>query len=137
MPRGIPLIYSGQEEPVLRAIKFFEKDTIGFHAYGRAAFYKTLSALRRREPALDADAAFEKLPSGADSAVYAFVRTKGKSKVLVVLNFSRQPQRVELPPTISGQALDVFTDKFIPVGRSLDLQPWEYKVYEYGSTVSH
>jgi alpha-amylase len=137
MPKGIPLIYSGQEEPVLRAIRFFEKDTIGFHAYGRASFYKTLLTLRRRERALDADAAFEKLPTGADSAVYAFVRKKGKSKVLVVLNFSRRPQRVELPASISGQALDVFTDRLIPVGRGLNLQPWEYKVYEYGSTVPH
>ena len=131
MPRGIPLVYSGQEEPILRAIKFFDKDTIGFRAYGRADFYKTLSALRGREPALDADAAFEKLPSGADSAVYAFVRSKGKSKVLVVLNFSGQPQRVVLPASVSGLAVDVFTDKLIPVGGSLNLRPWEYKVYAY------
>jgi alpha-amylase len=137
MPRGIPLIYSGQEEPILRAIKFFDKDTIGFQAYSRAAFYQTLSYIRRKEPALDADAAFEKLPSGADSAVYAFIRSKGKSKVLVVLNFSGQPQHVELPASISGQALDVFTDRLIPVGRGLYLQPWEYKVYEYGSNDPH
>jgi alpha-amylase len=134
MPRGIPLIYSGQEEPVLRAIRFFEKDSIGFHAYGRAAFYNTLLGLRHRNPALDADAAFEKLPSGADSAVYAFVRAKAGRRVLVVLNFSRQPQRVELPASISAQALDVFTGKMIPVGRQLSLQPWEYKVYEYGAS---
>jgi alpha-amylase len=133
MPRGIPLIYSGQEEPVLRAIKFFDKDTIGFHAYGRADFYKTLSMLRRQEPALDADAAFEKLPSGADSAVYAFVRKKGKSKVLVVLNFSSQPQRAALPASISGLAVDVFSGNVIPDSRLLNLQPWEYKVYAYGS----
>lgn len=132
MPHGIPLIYSGQEEPVLRAIKFFDKDTIAFRTYGRAAFYRTLAVLRRREPALDAGAEFEKLPTGADSAVYAFVRAKGKSKVLVVLNFSRQPQRVELSASFSGQVLDVFTNKLISIGRSLNLQPWEYKVYAYG-----
>jgi alpha-amylase len=137
MPHGIPLIYSGQEEPVLRAIRFFDKDTIGFHAFGRSSFYRTLLMLRRREPALDADAAFEKLSSGADSAVYAFVRTKGKSKVMVVLNFSNQPQRVELPPPIGGQALDVFTNKLVPIGRSLNLQPWDYKVYAYGPVVPH
>jgi alpha-amylase len=131
MPRGIPLIYSGQEEPVLRAIKFFEKDTIGFQAYGRAAFYKTLLELRHRNPALDADAAFEKLSSGADSAVYAFVRKKGKSKVLVVLNFSPHPHRVELPAHVIGQARNVFAGKLVPVGRQLNLQPWGYKVYEY------
>jgi alpha-amylase len=131
MPHGIPLIYSGQEEPVLRAIRFFDKDTITFGAFGRASFYKTLAALRRREPALDADAGFEKLPTGADSAVYAFVRTKGKSKVLVVLNFSGQPQHVELPVSVSRQALNVFTDKLVLDGPNLKLAPWEYRVYEY------
>ncbi len=131
MPRGIPLIYSGQEEPVLRAIQFFEKDTIGFHAYGRAAFYKTLLDLRHRNAALDADAAFEKLRSGADSAVYAFARKKGKSKVLVILNFSPRPQVAELSASGSGQARDVFADKLVPVGRRVAVQPWGYKVYEY------
>jgi hypothetical protein len=118
---------------VLRAIRFFDKDTIGFHAFGRSAFYKTLLMLRRRDPALDADAAFEKLPSGADSAVYAFVRKKAGRGVLVVLNFCPKPQSILLPPSISGLALDVFTDKLVPVGRHLILQPWGYKVYEYGS----
>ena len=28
--RNVPLVYSGQEEPVLEAIPFFEKDTIVF-----------------------------------------------------------------------------------------------------------
>ena len=134
MPNDIPLIYSGQEEPVLRAIRFFDKDTIGFHAFSRAAFYKTLLMLRRRDPALDADAAFEKLTSGADSAVYAFVRKKAGRQVLVVLNFSRQTHTVDLPPSIAGRAMDVFTDKSVSVGRHLILQPWDYKVYEYGST---
>jgi alpha-amylase len=134
MPNDIPLIYSGQEEPLLRAIRFFDKDTIGFDAFRRAAFYKTILMLRRRDPALDADAAFEKLPSGADSAIYAFVRTKAGRQVLVVLNFSRQPQSMDLPPSMAGRALDVFTGKFVSVGRHLILQPWDSKVFEYGST---
>ena len=136
MPRGIPLIYSGQEEPVLRAIRFFDKDTIAFRAFGRASFYKTLSMLRRREPALDADAAFEKLPTGADSAIYAFVRKKAGRRVLVVLNFSRQAHAVQFPASIAGSALDVFTGKIVAVGRSLNLQPWAYKVYAYGAVTS-
>src|SRR5258708_4715985 len=41
LPRGAPLIYSGQEEPVLRSLSFFEKDTIQFKNLERAAFYKT------------------------------------------------------------------------------------------------
>jgi hypothetical protein len=89
--------------------------------------------LRQRDPALDADAAFEKLSSGADSAVYAFIRKKAGRGILVVLNFCPKLQRVSLPSSITGRALDVFTDKLVSVRRHLILQPWDYKVYEYGS----
>ena len=46
------LIYSGQEEPVLRPLQFFEKDPIEFGKFGRAKFYKTLLNLRKSNPAL-------------------------------------------------------------------------------------
>jgi glycosidase len=52
MAKAVPLIYSGQEEPVLRALPFFEKDTIHFKHYARAAFYKTLLDLTKRDFAL-------------------------------------------------------------------------------------
>src|SRR5579872_1022174 len=73
LPENIPLIYSGQEEPVLRAISFFEKDSIRFRHFDRSPFYKTLLDLRKRDPALDADAAFTKLSVGDDRKVYAYV----------------------------------------------------------------
>ena len=110
LPWNIPLIYSGQEEPVLRALSFFEKDSIRFHAFGRAKFYKTLLALRKRDPALDADASFKKLRSANDAAVYAFVREKAGSKVIVLLNFSAAAQPVSTSiPLLHGHPTDVFT----------------------------
>ncbi|HJS56155.1 MAG TPA: alpha-amylase family glycosyl hydrolase, partial [Chitinophagaceae bacterium] len=39
MAGSIPLVYSGQEEPVLEALPFFEKDTIIFKQFERAEFY--------------------------------------------------------------------------------------------------
>ena len=52
MANGVPLIYSGQEEPVLRPLQFFEKDPIEFGKFGREKFYKTLLNLRKNNPAL-------------------------------------------------------------------------------------
>ncbi len=43
---SVPLIYSGQEEPVLDSISFFYKNPIVFGKYQRAAFYKKLLNLR-------------------------------------------------------------------------------------------
>jgi glycosidase len=133
MPGNIPLIYSGQEEPVLRALPFFEKDSIHFYAFGRSKFYKTLLDLRKRNPALDADAAFTRLSVGDDRAVYSFLREKSGHKVLVVLNLSKDPQTIRVNrESLYGTAIDVFSGKTITVydGNST-LEPWGYRVLEY------
>jgi glycosidase len=133
LPWDIPLIYSGQEEPVLRALSFFEKDSIGFRAYKRARFYKTLLALRKRNPALDADASFKKLSVGDDRAVYAFLREKSGHRLLVLLNLSPAPQRFQ-PEDVRrwGTPTDLFSGKIVPVDEGrLTLEPWGYRVYEY------
>jgi len=133
MPDNIPLIYSGQEEPFLRALSFFEKDSISFHAFRRAGFYKTLLALRKRNIALDADASFEKLPVGDNRKIYAFLREKSGHKVLVVLNLSTVAQTVKISETaLWGHPVNVFTRKAATVnGDNWILEPWGYRVFEY------
>jgi alpha-amylase len=132
LPGNIPLIYSGQEEPVLRALSFFEKDSIRFRAYGRAKFYKTLLALRKRNPALDADASFSKIPAGDARTVYAFVREKTGHKVVVVLNLSPVAQPFRIITELWGNPTDVFTGKTVEIGaQKWTLEPWGYRVYEY------
>ena len=49
LPRSVPLIYSGQEEPFLDSISFFYKDTITFAKFARADFYSKLLHLRERQ----------------------------------------------------------------------------------------
>ena len=132
LPWNIPLIYSGQEEPVLRALPFFEKDTIHWSHFGRATFYKTLLALRKRNPALDADASFKKITAGDDRAVYAFLRQKSAYSVVVVLNLSSSPQPVQLRLPNSAPGYDVFNQRYLSMnGKKFILAPWEYRVYEY------
>lgn len=135
LDKGIPEIYSGQEEPVLRAIQFFEKDPISFGKYQRAAFYKTLLALRERNPALSADASFQKLNAGDEKAVYAYVREKEGKKLVVILNFSNKGQTITISDkTLWGQPLNVFTDKKDSLGsKPWTMEPWGFAVYEYGS----
>ncbi|HMH21311.1 MAG TPA: alpha-amylase family glycosyl hydrolase [Puia sp.] len=132
---SVPLIYSGQEEPVLRAIKFFDKDTIGFAKFGRGAFYKTLLALRRRNAALAADAAFRKAGVGDEKALYAYVREKAGKKILVILNLSAAEQTVSIKDTgLQGSAYNVFmrTSERLS-GKPWKMEPWGYAVYEYGA----
>jgi hypothetical protein len=132
MPANIPLIYGGQEEPVLRALSFFEKDSIRFHDFARGKFYKTLLDLRKRNPALDADAAFTRVSAGDDRAVYSFIREKSGNKLLVLLNLSGNPQSVKVDArSLKGSFADVFSGKIVTInGDKWTLEPWGYRVLE-------
>ncbi len=134
MRNSLPLIYSGQEEPVLRAIKFFDKDNIGFGRYGRAKFYKTLLNLRRSNPALATDAMFRRVVAGDTTALYSYVREKEGHKILVILNLSAKEQSVSIKdPSLAGNPYNVFLYLNEPVnpGHSFNLEPWGYVVYDY------
>jgi len=133
MPHSVPLVYSGQEEPVLDSLSFFYKDTIHFKNYSRAKFYKTLLELRKNNPALASNASFKKIKAGNDRALYAYVREAGGKKVLVILNLSAKEQSIGLKDTsLYGNPYNVFmgsnealTDK------KWKIEPWGYVVYVY------
>ena len=133
MAKGVPLIYSGQEEPILRAIPFFEKDTITFSKLRRASFYKTLLALRKRNEALSPDAAFKKVNVGDSSAVYAYIRAKAGKRVFVILNFSNKEQTIKVQDkTLFGNPVNVFAGTKEPLSsKEWMIEPWGYTVYEY------
>ena len=134
MRNSLPLIYSGQEEPVLRKIEFFEKDNMHFAKYQRAGFYKTLLALRKKTPALATDASFKKVSAGDDKALYAYVREKEGHKVLVILNLSNKEQAVNIKDaSLQGKPYNIFLFQNEPVNptHSFNLEPWGYVVYDY------
>ncbi|MCW3089680.1 MAG: hypothetical protein JWP81_749 [Ferruginibacter sp.] len=133
MESGVPLIYGGQEEPVLRPLEFFEKDPMSFGRFQRAGFYKTLLSLRKRSPALSADASFRKVWVGDDKALYAFVREKAGNKIFVILNLSQTEQVINVKDkTLSGNPYNVFMGTKEPLnGKSWKIEPWGYVVYEY------
>ncbi len=128
--RSVPLIYSGQEEPMLDSISFFYKDTISFGKYGRAPFYKTLLNLRKNNPALAANASFKKLRTSNDAAMYAFERESGGNKVLVVLNLSKTPQNFTWQDQPSEKEWNnIFLGNREPVDKGFGIEPWGYAVY--------
>jgi glycosidase len=134
MKRAIPLVYSGQEEPVLRAIKFFDKDTITFAKYGRGEFYKKLLTLRKSNIALSANAGFIRLVTKMDDKVYAYAREMNGKKVVVILNLSDVAQSFTIDNAlVQGTATEIFTGKkeTIEAGKTFSMVPWGYLVYSY------
>ncbi len=130
---SVPLIYSGQEEPVLRTIQFFEKDVMNFSKYQRAPFYKKLLSLRNSNAALATDASFKKINAGDSTAVYAFVREKAGKKVLVILNLSPKEQTIVLDDTsLHGKPYNLFMSTSEAVSnKPWNIEPWGYVVYDY------
>lgn len=136
MVNSVPLIYGGQEEPVLRPLEFFEKDPISFGKFERAKFYKTLLNLRKANPALAADAAFRKVAVGDANAIYAFVREKAGRKILVILNLSATEQSISVKDkNLQGNPYNVFMGNKEPLTtKPWKIEPWGYVVYDYTST---
>ena len=132
MPHDVPLIYSGQEEPVLDSISFFYKDPIHFKNYGRAKFYKTLLELRKN-PALAANASFNKINIGNDQAIYAYTREAAGKKILVILNLSKKEQPVKIANgSLLGNPYNLFMGtKEQVTSKEWKLEPWGYVVYVY------
>ena len=129
--RTMPLIYSGQEEPVLRPLAFFEKDSIEFKKYERANFYTTLLKLRKSNSAFADNANFRRLKVNLPGQIMAYERSNGRDKVVVVLNLSNQPQLVMIDGIdASASFQDVFINgKYITGIRSLQMPAWGYQVF--------
>lgn len=127
---GMPLIYSGQEEPLRKRLEFFEKDEIPWKDYAYADFYKTLFQLKKRNRAL-----WNGVHGGlarrvnAHDHVYAYVRDKDDDKIVVILNLSAQPQVTTLTEA-TGMLRDAFQNIGVEIaaGTELSLEPWEYRV---------
>ena len=134
---GVPLIYSGQELPNLKRLKFFDKDVIEWGG-GCALdlFYRTLLELRKRNPALrsgSSSTTHRLRGTAVDASCYAFMRRKDADEVLVLLNFS--PAELVVPVSeflLSGMFADVYSGETVDlaVTKTITLPAWGYGVYE-------
>ncbi len=133
---GIPLIYSGQELPNMKRLKFFDKDQIDWTGTNALhGFYKKLLELRKNNAALRAGERSKtyRLHTGADQFVFAFLRQSDRDEVLVVLNLSDQERSFfEIPdPVLTGSFINIFSgnESNFTEKKFFALRPWEYLVY--------
>ena len=114
LPKGQPLVYTGQEIGLERRLAFFEKDPVtDWSPNGYTAFIRDLVALRHAHPCLaaggkGAPAVFiEEAPEG----VIAFRRSAGDDAVTVWANLTAEPVRVTAD------------------GKETTLDPWGWMIY--------
>ncbi|MCO5237457.1 MAG: alpha-amylase family glycosyl hydrolase [Chitinophagaceae bacterium] len=133
---GIPLIYSGQELPVLKRLKFFDKDPIEWKDECKLEeFYRKLLTLRIEHPAMTPGKTGSNttlLEFKKDDHILGYKRTAGDRVVWVLLNLSPYPSRFrnergsfsgQLNELFSGEAKDCDADPWF------ELPAWGYKVY--------
>ena len=134
---GLPLIYSGQELPNYKRLKFFDKDPIEWTGhYELHNFYKTLLQLRKRNQALgagDEQVHTYRLQTNVNDKVFSFFRKHPSNEIIVLLNFSADQLSVQLlDDTLDGNFKNSFTGEIKDIGANkiLELQPWSYLVLE-------
>ena len=114
LPKGQPLVYTGQEIGLTRRLEFFEKDPImDWSANEYTSFIRDLVAFRHAHPCLAAGekgapaVMIEDVPDG----VLAFTRKDGKDSVTVYANLTSAPAQV----TIGNE--------------KVTLEPWGWKLF--------
>lgn len=131
---GMPLIYTGQETGLNRALEFFEKDNAPQWEPRNEYFdfYRSLNALKHSRRELDAGTAGAPLVRlYADiPQLYAFTRSLDGKATYVVVNLS--PDTVTIPAEDIPQfvdAIDAFTGQ--PATAATQLEPWQYQVLTF------
>jgi len=136
---ALPLIYSGQELPNKKRLKFFDKDCIDWNGeYLLHNFYKKLLQLRKSNTALKAgcpDVITQRLHTDANHFIFAFLRTNKitGNEVLVIINLS--DQKKQLVHLTGEEVTGVYTNVFsnattdFTTEKHFALDAWEYLVY--------
>jgi glycosidase len=131
--KGIPLIYSGQEQPNHKRLLFFDKDLIDWK--GKPAlheFYKTLLQFRKTHPVFQDHhhkVLTWRIGTSDHHAIFSFARTNLSHTYIVLLNFSDKRVRFNIEDTrLKGEYIDLFSGKKISLKDVHALDAWGYMV---------
>ena len=114
LPKGQPLVYTGQEIGLTRRLEFFEKDSImDWSSNEYTSFIRDLVAFRHAHPCLAAGekGAPAEMIDDVPDGVLAFTRKDGKDSVTVYANLTAAPAEV----TIGKE--------------KVTLEPWGWKLF--------
>ncbi|MEO6818249.1 MAG: alpha-amylase family glycosyl hydrolase [Ginsengibacter sp.] len=132
---GIPMLYSGQELPNKKRLKFFDKDSIEWAGDCELqSFYKILLTLKSSNQSLrsgDPDVLTKIISHPDDHEVFSFLRKHDYDQVLVVLNCSSKSKDFQVK-AVSGTFRNVFGGPDVNFKENVDLHlaPWGYLVFE-------
>jgi hypothetical protein len=134
---GIPLIYSGQELPNRKKLKFFDKDQIDWGGkLEYENFFTRLLLLRKQNKALlagDPQVKTSIINSGTENGFLGILRNGYGTEVLTLLNLSAEPYSFSpVKGQLNGKYKELFSDEILSAEEvdKISLSPWGYKVFE-------
>ncbi|MFN6380604.1 MAG: alpha-amylase family glycosyl hydrolase [Flavobacteriales bacterium] len=138
---GMPLIYSGQEggeqyeDGKPHRYRFFDKDTIRWNGYKYQDFYTRILAAHKKNPALwngEHGGKAKRIKTSNDDIIYAFTRKVDNNEVIVLLNFSDKPQKIDFIDTLpEGNFMSIFNNETLSIYSkgNVKLQGYGYQVF--------
>jgi alpha-amylase len=134
--QGMPMIYNGQEEGLSQRLAFFEKNPIKWGVRDRSRLFRELCQLKTNCKAAHYDSNRPtRIVSKNNKQIYAFVREKEGSRLLVILNLSKRKVDSSLmTENIIGNWNDKFTGSLVSVSgpsHRISLPAWGYQVLEF------
>ncbi|HEY5462789.1 MAG TPA: alpha-amylase family glycosyl hydrolase [Hanamia sp.] len=138
---GIPMIYSGQELPNKKRLKFFDKDQIDWNGnFELHTFYKTLLTLKSNNKSLragDPNVFTQIISHPDDHRVFAYLRKRKNNQVLVILNCCTDGINFDVK-NVKGVFRNVFGGDDINFEKTSQvyLNAWGYLVFERISMLS-
>ncbi len=135
VPRGLPLIYTGQEVDYDHSFSFFEKDPIpSYRAGANAALYTRLSALRHNHRALasgEEGGEMIEIRNNAEDCLMTMVREVEGDRVISIMNLS--PYHIHAcynTGIYAGRYVDAMTGGVYDLQTVVeeDMTPWSYRI---------
>ena len=129
------MIYSGQELPNKKRLKFFEKDVIEWQQrFELHGFYKTLLTLHSTNRSLragDTEVLTRIVSHPDDHQVFSYLRKHETDEVLIVLNCSAEGMHFQVK-NVKGVFRNVFggDDINFTTNDQVYLNAWGYLVFE-------
>lgn len=134
---GMPLIYNGQEAEIAKQQRSPANDTIDRSNQQMLPFYKIVTGLKHRNPALwnpPYGGKVVPLTNTAPDKIVSFLRVSGNSRVMVLVNLSSESVNADITTAVAdGKYVNVFNQNKIPFNadnRKCYFEPWEFLILE-------
>ena len=125
---GVPLLYTGQEVGKTGTTPFFNNSNINWSANA-----DMLTAYQKLYEIYNSEAAARVHSVSAyqlSNDLICWKKTNGSSSILILVNVRNSTISATLPPILTGNFTNLYTNQSETVSTSLSLPPYAFRIYQ-------